>query len=101
MTGKGAGLGRSGRLTGERTCRAAALLATVPLVAACGLLGGAQQLRQDAPQVMTVTSPAFGQGIIPGEYTCHGRGGAPPLFWCGGAPGTETLGAGGGGGQGA
>lgn len=91
MTGKGAGLGRSGRLTGERACRAAALLATVPLVAACGLLGGPQQLRQDAPQLMTVTSPAFGQGIIPSEYTCHGRGGPPPIYWSGAPQGTKSL----------
>ena len=78
-------------MTGRLARRAAALLAAVPLLAACGLLGGPQQLRQDAPQVMTVTSPAFGQGIIPGEYTCHGRGRPPPIYWSGVPQGTKSL----------
>jgi Raf kinase inhibitor-like YbhB/YbcL family protein len=78
-------------VTGGLACRAAALMATVPLLAACGLLGGPQQLRQDAPQVMTVTSPAFGQGVIPGEYTCHGRGRPPPIYWSGAPQGTKSL----------
>jgi Raf kinase inhibitor-like YbhB/YbcL family protein len=84
-------LGWSGRVTGGLARRAAALLAAVPLLAACGLLGGPQQLRQDAPEVMTVTSPAFGQGIIPGEYTCHGRGRPPPIYWSGAPQGTKSL----------
>ena len=84
-------MGWSGRVTGGLARRAAALLAAVPLLAACGLLGGPQQLRQDAPQVMTVTSPAFGQGIIPGEYTCHGRGRPPPIYWSGAPQGTKSL----------
>lgn len=78
-------------MTGGLARRAAALLAAVPLLAACGLLGGPQQLRQDAPEVMTVTSPAFGQGIIPGEYTCHGRGRPPPIYWSGAPQGTKSL----------
>jgi Raf kinase inhibitor-like YbhB/YbcL family protein len=84
-------LGWSGRVTGGLARRAAALLAAVPLLAACGLLGGPQQLRQDAPEVMTVTSPAFGQGIMPGEYTCHGRGRPPPIYWSGAPQGTKSL----------
>jgi hypothetical protein len=84
-------LGWSGRVTGGLAHRAAALLAAVPMLAACGLLGGPQQLRQDAPEVMTVTSPAFGQGIIPGEYTCHGRGRPPPIYWSGAPEGTKSL----------
>lgn len=84
-------MGWSGRVTGGLARRAAALLAAVPLLAACGLLGGPQQLRQDAPEVMTVTSPAFGQGIIPGEYTCHGRGRPPPIYWSGAPQGTKSL----------
>ena len=78
-------------MTGSLPRRAAALMATVPLLAACGLLGGPQQLRQDAPQVMTVTSPAFGQGVIPAEYTCHGRGKPPPIYWSGAPQGTKSL----------
>jgi len=71
--------------------RAAALLAIAPLLAACGLLGGPNKLRQDAPDSMTVTSPLFGQGVIPSQYTCHGRGVSPALYWSGAPTGTKAL----------
>jgi len=71
--------------------RGAALLAAVPLLAGCGLLGGPKALRQGAQQVMTVTSPVFGQGVIPRQYTCHGRGESPPIYWSGAPPGTKAL----------
>ncbi len=71
--------------------RGAALLAAVPLLAGCGLLGGPKALRQEAQQVMTVTSPVFGQGVIPRQYTCHGRGESPPIYWSGAPPGTKAL----------
>jgi Raf kinase inhibitor-like YbhB/YbcL family protein len=91
-TGKGARLARCGGVIGRRACGAATLLATVPLLAGCGLLGGAPALRQIEPQVMTVTSPAFGQAeIIPQEYTCHGNGDRPPIYWSGAPPGTKAL----------
>ena len=91
-TGKGARLGRCGRVIGGQARSAAALLAAVPLLAGCGLLGGPPALRQIEPQVMTVTSPVFGQSdIIPGEYTCHGHAGHPPIYWSGAPAGTKAL----------
>jgi Raf kinase inhibitor-like YbhB/YbcL family protein len=91
-TGKGARLGRCGGLIGGRARGAAALLATVPLLAGCGLLGGPPGLGQIESQVMTVTSPAFGQSdVIPREYTCHGHGNRPPIYWSGAPPGTRAL----------
>jgi Raf kinase inhibitor-like YbhB/YbcL family protein len=41
---------------------------------------------------MTVTSPVFGQdNIIPRQYTCHGRGDRPPIYWSGAPSGTKAL----------
>lgn len=68
-----------------------ALLVLAPMLAACGLLGGPGKLRQDAPDLMTVTSPLFGRGKIPKEYTCRGGGGSPPLYWSGAPAGTKAL----------
>ena len=61
------------------------------LLSGCGLIGSAQELQQDAPQVMTVTSPAFGTAGIPPLYTCHGAGQSPPLYWSGAPQGTKSL----------
>ena len=83
-------IGRSAR----RGARLAAVLAALPLLAGCGLLGGPKTLNQDAQQNMTVTSPVFGQGIIiPAQYTCHGHDGgiSPPLYWSGAPAGTKSL----------
>jgi Raf kinase inhibitor-like YbhB/YbcL family protein len=76
-----------------RRARRAAMLAAVPLLTGCSLFGGPNALRQrqDAPQVMTVTSPVFGRGVIPRQYTCHGRGDSPPIYWSGAPPGTKAL----------
>jgi Raf kinase inhibitor-like YbhB/YbcL family protein len=84
-------LGRCNRA--RLATRAAALLALAPLLAACGLLGGPGKLRQDAPDLMTVTSPLFGRGDIPNQYTCHGHGGggSPALYWSGAPAGTKAL----------
>jgi len=83
-------LGRRDR-TARTRARQAALLAAVPLLAGCGLVGGSKALRQNAPQEMTVTSPVFGQGNIPRQYTCHGRGDSPPIYWSGAPQGTKAL----------
>jgi Raf kinase inhibitor-like YbhB/YbcL family protein len=61
------------------------------LLAGCGLLGAPKPLRQDAPQVMTVTSPVFGDEVIPREYTCHGTGQSPPIYWSGVPQGTKSI----------
>ncbi len=83
-------MGRCGRVVGRRV-RCAAALAAVPLLAGCGLFGGPKALRQDAPQDRTVTSPVFGKGVIPRQYTCHGRGDSPPIYWSGAPQGTKAL----------
>jgi Raf kinase inhibitor-like YbhB/YbcL family protein len=57
-------------------------LATV--LAGCGLLSGLSGRRPVSAQVMTVTSPVFGDHLlIPRRYTCHGVGQRPPLYWSG------------------
>jgi Raf kinase inhibitor-like YbhB/YbcL family protein len=62
----------------------AVLAAIGTLLSGCGLLGGLTTHRLVAPQVMTVTSPVFSaDGPIPLQYTCHGGGLSPPLYWSG------------------
>jgi Raf kinase inhibitor-like YbhB/YbcL family protein len=64
------------------------------LTAGCGLVGGPQALRQDAPQVMTVTSTVIERGTIPRRYTCRGtsrRPQSPPISWSGAPPGTRSI----------
>src|ERR1700704_3724322 len=67
--------------------------AGVPRLAGCSLLTGPSPLRQNAPQIMTVTSPLFGQGDIPAQYTCHAPGapGTPPIYWSGALEGSMAL----------
>ncbi|HBW18992.1 MAG: YbhB/YbcL family Raf kinase inhibitor-like protein [Streptosporangiaceae bacterium] len=81
--------GRAGAIS--RWASAAATGLALSLLSGCGLIGSAQELQQDAPQVMTVTSPAFGPGGIPALYTCHGAGQSPPLYWSGAPQGTKSL----------
>jgi Raf kinase inhibitor-like YbhB/YbcL family protein len=77
-------LARAGR-------RAVAAVAAALTLGGCGLLGGPAGLQQDDPQVMTVTSPAFGQQPLPAQYTCHGQGENPPVYWSGAPEGTKAL----------
>ncbi len=67
-----------------RRLRYAALACVIPLVTGCGLLGGLSGSGGVAPQSMTVTSPDFRDGVsLPIQYTCHGAGLSPPLYWSG------------------
>jgi Raf kinase inhibitor-like YbhB/YbcL family protein len=89
--GKEMCLGRCDRVLGRAGVRAAAAAAAAVALGGCGLLGPAG-LRHDNPQIMTVTSPEFGQGrAIPRLYTCRGRGESPPVSWSGAPQGTKTL----------
>lgn len=75
-----------------RGVRLAALAALSVLLCGCGLVGRTEALRQDAPQVMTVSSPVIGQGmILPRRYTCHGRAQSPPIYWSGVPEGTKSI----------
>jgi Raf kinase inhibitor-like YbhB/YbcL family protein len=73
--------------------RAAAAALAATMLTGCGLLSGPTALQQqDDPQVMTVTSPEFGQNMsMPRQYTCHGAGESPPLSWSGAPAGTKAL----------
>jgi Raf kinase inhibitor-like YbhB/YbcL family protein len=77
-------------------CRAALLAvaaaAAASVLGGCGLLSRPTALQQDDPQVMTVTSQDFGQGVaIPRHYTCYGAGESPPVSWSGAPTGTKAL----------
>ena len=55
-----------------------------------GLAGGGcssptdEEAPMEAPERITVSSPAFGEGeAIPGRYSCDGPGQSPPLEWKG------------------
>lgn len=67
-----------------RGLRYLALASVAPLLTGCGLLGGLGGNAGVAPQSMTVTSPDFRNGVsLPVQYTCHGSGISPPLYWSG------------------
>ena len=40
---------------------------------------------------MSVSSPGFIGNVIPAQFTCHGAGESPPIFWSGAPPGTKSL----------
>lgn len=69
----------------------AGMIVLAMLLGGCGLVGAPQALQQDAPEVMTVSSPVFAQGVIPRQYTCHGRGESPPVYWSGVPQGTKSI----------
>jgi Raf kinase inhibitor-like YbhB/YbcL family protein len=60
------------------------------VLSGCGLIGQSKVLR-DAPQEMTVTSPVFTDAVIPSQFTCHGAGQSPPVFWSGAPAGTKSF----------
>jgi Raf kinase inhibitor-like YbhB/YbcL family protein len=65
--------------------------AALSLLSGCGLIGGPQALRQDAPDNMTVTSQMVVRGTVLGQYTCHGAGQSPPIQWSSPPTGTKSL----------
>jgi Raf kinase inhibitor-like YbhB/YbcL family protein len=42
-----------------------------------------------APTQMIVGSEAFGPGLLPPTFTCHGQGITPPITWSGAPAGTK------------
>jgi Raf kinase inhibitor-like YbhB/YbcL family protein len=60
------------------------------LLSGCGLFGNSKVLN-DAPQVLTVTSPLFTEGVMPAQFTCYGVGESPPVFWSGAPSGTKSF----------
>ena len=58
------------------------------------VLAGCGQAGQGAPvplRVMSVSSQAFIQNVLPQRYTCHGGGMNPPLEWSGAPADTKSL----------
>ncbi len=80
------------RLAGRRQpsrCWAVVLaLAAALTLAGCGQAGQGAPV---APRMMTVSSEAFSQNILPQRYTCHGARINPPLDWSGAPAGTKSL----------
>jgi Raf kinase inhibitor-like YbhB/YbcL family protein len=76
---------------GGRGLRLVLVTAAVGLLSGCGLVGGPQALRQDAPDTMTVTSQMVSQHAIIARYTCHGAGKSPPIQWSSPPSGTKSL----------
>ena len=85
-------MGRCDRALARAGLRVAAAVASAVALGGCGLLGARGALQHDDPQIMTVTSPEFGQGrAIPRQYTCGDRGGTPPVSWSGAPQGTKAV----------
>ena len=68
-------------------CRAAALLATVPLLAGCGLLGGPDASAEGDDGDQPGLRPARSSRAST-PATVSGR---PPIYWSGAPPGTKSL----------
>jgi Raf kinase inhibitor-like YbhB/YbcL family protein len=65
-----------------------ACIASMPLIAGCGLLGGLSNTRLSTPLSLSVSSPVFNAHSkigLPDLYTCHGARLSPPLQWSGAA----------------
>lgn len=93
---KGKGDGHVGRVppVGGRSriiTRAGLAAGVAVLLSGCGFTAGARSLTPDAPSSMTVSSAAFGQGVLPDRYTCHGARTSPPLNWSGAPSGTKSY----------
>jgi len=56
----------------------------------CGLLGSGKEIA--TPSVMTVSSGAFVDNVMPVQFTCAWpKKTSPPLSWAGQPPGTKSL----------
>jgi Raf kinase inhibitor-like YbhB/YbcL family protein len=68
------------------------LLVAVTLLAGCGGSDEPPDPPQSVPVVISVSSPAFGDGQhIPRAYTCDGAGVSPSLTWSGLPPDTRSV----------
>lgn len=80
---------RLARLARRLAAAAVALGCTVPL-AGCGLFSS--DITLSAPSVMSMSSSAMPQHVMPQRYTCaRPRPLTPPLSWAGAPPGTKSI----------
>jgi Raf kinase inhibitor-like YbhB/YbcL family protein len=85
-TGPGRGLAGRARRLGA----ALITLGCVVPLAGCGLFSSGFTI--SAPSVMTVSSGAFQQNIMPQRYTCADpRAVSPPVSWAGAPQGTKSI----------
>jgi Raf kinase inhibitor-like YbhB/YbcL family protein len=71
---------------------AAVIAGVACLVSGCGLVGNSRSsLGQAEQETMTVTSPMIVRGAMAPQYTCHGKGESPPIFWSGIPAHTKSL----------
>jgi Raf kinase inhibitor-like YbhB/YbcL family protein len=74
----------------RRLAAAAIAIGSAAPLTGCGLLGSGITVTD--PNVMTVTSGAFVQDVMPQRYTCAtGKAISPPLDWSGAPSGTKSL----------
>jgi Raf kinase inhibitor-like YbhB/YbcL family protein len=76
--------------TARRLTAAGAVISCALPLAGCSLFGSGITIA--SPSVMTVSSGAFEQGVMPQRYTCAGpRELNPPLGWAGAPAGTKSI----------
>jgi Raf kinase inhibitor-like YbhB/YbcL family protein len=79
-----------GRRGARRLATAATTGCCALLVSGCGLLGSGAAIAP--PNVMTISSGAFIDGVLPVNFTCGAnKPRTPPLSWAGAPPGTKSI----------
>jgi Raf kinase inhibitor-like YbhB/YbcL family protein len=82
--------GPAGRRVGRGVIAAMAAAGFALPVAGCGVFGSG--LTIPTQSVMTVSSGAFTDDVMPPRYTCaNGKALSPPLNWAGAPPGTKSI----------
>jgi Raf kinase inhibitor-like YbhB/YbcL family protein len=75
---------------GQSILAVTGLAVLMALTSGCGLIGNGTTAT-DVPDVMTVTSPDFGQGLSGAAYSCHGSGKHPVIYWSGAPRDTKSF----------
>ena len=81
-------LARLARLARRLAAVGGAVGCALPL-AGCGLFSG--NITIISPSVMTVSSGAFEQNVLPQRYLCSAKAPNPPLGWAGAPAGTKSI----------
>jgi hypothetical protein len=69
--------------------QAACAAAAFPLLAGCGFISSGTN---STPTLMTVSSEAFGQSMLPATFTCHdAKPVSPPVGWSGAPASTKSY----------